>query len=510
MAKQTLKVKADNFSLTSQWKYKASYSGTKDADEKGKKVNIPTGWKLSYGPTSSSKKVQFKFSLPSGAKIKTSRVWAKISSGNAISVCTANGASFTKKKNGAKGANVKISKVSGSSYIKKQEVQKKIKDLNLNGNVDLTKRPIITKKKMKAAGWKDFDGTYATLYSTSYTGQIKTGETYTILLSPIQQNGTVLSPKEIDQYADNLFVKANNGAALKSKDSKKLLMYYMSGDHVPEITEIAIQAHNLSDEWESIKPSNAFTVTFKYKATGGLYKDENMHTGTCEFKNVYLLIEYEVEGGKETPAPTETPRVFKVPPQSVCIYDQTSKKVYSFDGVMKIQHNLTLDIQEEPDNKKKEYVNNAKNQPDKLTLDIVMSDVYTGGGTTVKKATKLTSAQNTAVNKTKKSIQRESSGKTRSETAFYVLHWLKEQRRKLSVITPQYVYTDMILASVTVNQDDSNTFGWDGQLVFQKAFKAKAAVEKKKKSSKDTGEDTPPTGTIPVAGKKYNYDNGTK
>lgn len=351
MATKTLKVNIGTFSLQSKWRYKEQYSMDVTEDTGGKqvkKVKVNTGWKLSYGPTSSSKTMSIKYSVPSGAKIKTARIWGKISSGNSISVCTVNGASFSHKSGSLKGADVKLGSTSG-----------------------------------------------------------------------------------------------------------------------------------------------VLALVFKYKATGGLYRDENTHTGTLKFENMYLQIEYE--DGKTVTKPTPTPKKtkgLKPPPQSVCIYDQTDGAVYLFDGVLKIQHSLSLDIQEEPDNKKKEYVNNAKNQPDKLTLDVIMSDVYTGGGAIVSKAGGLTSEQNTAFSKTKSSLYRQSSGRTRSENAFYTMHWLKEQRRKLSVITPQFVHVDMILESVTVNQDDQIQNGWEGQLSFQHAFKAKAAANKKKKSH-DTGKNTP-------------------
>lgn len=350
MATKTLKVNIGSFNLQSKWRYSQTFQSVKIEDDNGKKAfkKIPSGWKLAYGPTSSSKAMTIRYSIPSGAKVKTARIWGKVTSGNSISVCTVNGASFSRKSGSLKGADVKLGTTSG-----------------------------------------------------------------------------------------------------------------------------------------------VLALVFKYKATGGLYKDENTHTGTLKFENMYLQIEYEdgAAAAKPTPTPKKT-KGLKPPPQSVCIYDQTDGAVYLFDGVLKIQHSLSLDIQEEPDNKKKEYVNNAKNQPDKLTLDVIMSDVYTGGGAIVSKAGGLSAAQNTAFSKTKSSLYRQSSGRTRSENAFYTMHWLKEQRRKLSVITPQYVYVDMILESVTVNQDDQVQNGWEGQLSFQHAFKAKPIVKKKK--SQDTGTNSPP------------------
>lgn len=334
MAK-SVKITIPNFNLYSKWRYKAI------TQREGWKEKVITGWQLASKPTLDTKTVKVKYSLPSGVKLKTARIWAKVSSGNSISVCTVNGNSFTLKDGSRKGANVKLTSTSGT-----------------------------------------------------------------------------------------------------------------------------------------------LSVVFKYRASGGLYKDENVHTGVCRFENIYLEITYDSGTEKKTETPKKKEKGFAVPPQSVCIYDQSDGSIYLFDGVTKIQHSSSLDLQEEPDSKKKsEYVNNAKNQPDKVSLDVMMSDVYTGGGAIVNKAGGMSSDQNKAYKKTSGSLIQ--SGRTRSESAYYTLHWLKEQRRKLTVVTPQYVHIDMILSSMTVNQDDSCPYGWQGQIEFQHAFKAKAVKKKKTKQGEE-------------------------
>lgn len=336
----SVKISIPNFNLYSKWKYKPV------THMEGAVKKIDT-WVLESPPTTDAKTVKIKYSVPSGAKIKTVRIWAKISSGNTISVCNVNGNSFSVKGNYRKGANVKLTSTSGT-----------------------------------------------------------------------------------------------------------------------------------------------LTAVFKYRSSGTLYKDENIHTGVCRFESVYLEITYDSFSEKKKGG-TKKKKGLAVPPQSVCIYDQSDGSVYLFDGVTKIQHSASLDLQEEPDNKKKsEYVNNAKNQPDKVSLDVVMSDVYTGGGAIVRKAGSLSSAQSKAFKKTSSSLIQ--SGRTRSESAYYTLHWLKEQRRKLSVITPQFVHVDMILSSITVNQDDSCPYGWQGQIEFQHAFKAKSVKKKKTKQGGDESDPASP------------------
>ena len=203
---------------------------------------------------------------------------------------------------------------------------------------------------------------------------------------------------------------------------------------------------------------------------------------------MYLEIDYEGAEAGDDDAPSSGSKGYSVPPQSVCIYDQSSNAIYTFDGVLKIQHNLSMDMQEEPSGDKANlYTNNAKNEPDKLTLDVMMSDVYTGGQE-FKSGGHMSSDQQTIFTATKDAVIRENRNEWgRSEMFFYVLHWLKEERRKLSVITPQFVHVDMILTTVTVNQEDSTPFGWEGQIVFQHAYPKK----EQKKTNNPTGGENP-------------------
>lgn len=221
-----------------------------------------------------------------------------------------------------------------------------------------------------------------------------------------------------------------------------------------------------------------FKATFGFKANGNMV-DTATHTATMTFRDVYLQIDYE----SPATAPQQKKQdneVMTVPPQSVCIYDNSTGKTYLFDGVLKIQHQLTMKIEEEPSKKKDEYVNNARNEPDKVTIEVVMSDVYSGGGAFSNSAG-LSNEQSAARNATKNSVSIEDS---RSANAFAVLHALKEARQKLAVITPQFVYVNMIIASVTTNQDDSCPYGWMGQIVFQRAY------EQKKKQENNSGAKT--------------------
>ena len=180
---------------------------------------------------------------------------------------------------------------------------------------------------------------------------------------------------------------------------------------------------------------------------------------------------------------------FSVPPQSVAIYNQDNGKLYMFDGVTKIQHTFSVRIDEEPDKKKEEYVNNARNQPDKLSIDFLMSDVYTDNGNMSIATAWDESSQQTVYNKAQGTIltaQDATGAWSRSGNAVWNLRKMKENRTKLSIITPQYVHVDMIIESLTVNQDDTCPYGIQGQIVFQHTFKV-AAQKNNNTSNKKSG-----------------------
>ena len=225
--------------------------------------------------------------------------------------------------------------------------------------------------------------------------------------------------------------------------------------------------------------SGSVTCRFQYKANGKVVTNESQQSCTLVISKVTLKITYEDGEGENEENPEQPDNgtlKFRVPPQSVCVYDQDEKKLYTFDGVIKIQQQMSLKIEEDPSKKKELYVNNARNEPDKVTLDVMMSDVYgdqVSGQLIVESTTFDTnSAQSIG----------SGGGNTRSSRAVNLLHTLKESRRMLTVVTPQYVYTDMLLQGVTVTQDDSCPFGWQGQLTFQEKYEE---TQKKDTTSSD-------------------------
>jgi len=197
--------------------------------------------------------------------------------------------------------------------------------------------------------------------------------------------------------------------------------------------------------------------------------DVGGHSASVQFTNGKVVVTYDVKnnsggnnsGGGDNPGPSANDPVttigrnvtkkpnFPAPnSKKFYVHDKSKKKTYRFDGVEKASHSLTLkmseDISDEKD--KDSYINNAKNEMNKIAFDVRMSDVYT---------------DKTDLTKQKKN---------RSESAMYVLEDLKRTRRKVDVYTNLMIYKDMLLADMSITQDDTSHFGWYGTLTFQEAY----------------------------------------
>ena len=134
--------------------------------------------------------------------------------------------------------------------------------------------------------------------------------------------------------------------------------------------------------------------------------------------------------------------------QPAYIYDTEKGKTYVFDGVTKIEHSLSLKIDEDTSSKKgKDIVNYAQNEPDEIAMEVVMSNVY---------STQSDLTQN---------------NEDRAKGALATLMELKQARRKVQVVTYLATYNNMLLQSIAITQDESNHFGWTGTLSFQEITK---------------------------------------
>ena len=131
---------------------------------------------------------------------------------------------------------------------------------------------------------------------------------------------------------------------------------------------------------------------------------------------------------------------------------------YSFDGVTSTAHSLSLKIS--TDNDSSSYVdtvNNARNEPDVVTLSVIASDNH-------------------------------AAVKDWAMQTLRSLAQIKENRMLCKVVTGLRTYDNMLLSTIFVLQDETCPEGWTGMLTFTHAEPA-AAVKMENQSStpKSTG-----------------------
>lgn len=186
-----------------------------------------------------------------------------------------------------------VGNVSVGNPTEQAQIRAQITALGLNGNVDLTSRPIIYPDKMINAGYTDFDGDYATLYSMTYTETLGESTDVTLLFTPIRQDGYVFSQDAIDSYVADLCAKSTTLAQIKANDTDGLLIHSLSGTQIAAMDVIAESAHDLSDDWEQCNEG----VSSSAKVTrGSVWQAVNT---VAQNWNVYITprIAYNAAGG---------------------------------------------------------------------------------------------------------------------------------------------------------------------------------------------------------------------
>lgn len=110
------------------------------------------------------------------------------------------------------------------------------------GNVDLLARPIVDAAELAAAGWEDAGERFRTTYAQLVETTNAKGEAVQMLVTPILDNGTVLSPEALQEYIETSLKGAEN---LLDADKLGIVI-----DPKVEGTENAVQnLENLQDTY---------------------------------------------------------------------------------------------------------------------------------------------------------------------------------------------------------------------------------------------------------------------
>ena len=163
--------------------------------------------------------------------------------------------------------------------------------------VDLTNRPTVSGKDLKQAGWTDAniskDDT-ATVYSSGYSND--TGNE-TVLLTPILPNGTVLSPEQLQTYANQLL----NGEEI---DADVVIKTFEGEDSIEQSERYAEALHKVQEAYylgdDASKSALSSLKNFSAEQLRGIdLSDSKMSDGEQTLTDLMNKFELSEESAKE-------------------------------------------------------------------------------------------------------------------------------------------------------------------------------------------------------------------
>ena len=120
---------------------------------------------------------------------------------------------------------------------------------------------------------------------------------------------------------------------------------------------------------------------------------------------------------------------------SVSLYLPEYGYTYRFSGVLSVKHEMSLNIQKDGESLyHTDYVNGARNEPNRVILEVLESDIGHAAGW----ATRMMQAMES----------------------------IKRNRCVCVVTTPAFVYAGMLLSDFSATVDETSQSGWQGTLTF--------------------------------------------
>ena len=152
---------------------------------------------------------------------------------------------------------------------------------------------------------------------------------------------------------------------------------------------------------------------------------------------------------------------------SVSVYLPDYGYTYRFSGVLSVKHEMSLHIQKDGESLyHTDYVNGARNEPNRVILEVIESDVGKAAGW----ATRMMQAMES----------------------------LKRTRTLCNVVTAGFIYSGMLLSEFTATEDETSQSGWQGTLVFTQYVPVDAKTVAKLYDNSSTATHTGSAGPVVV------------
>lgn len=132
----------------------------------------------------------------------------------------------------------------------------KMKEAFPDASADLLARPLVDAAELVKKGWEDAGDGIATVFSSTFEYTDEQGKTRNLLVTPILPDGTVLSPKELEEYVEKIIQSTD----MKSADNNRLIL----GFDVPE--DAGERLHEMQEKYYEIAErmknvSNRFLIS---------------------------------------------------------------------------------------------------------------------------------------------------------------------------------------------------------------------------------------------------------
>ena len=119
---------------------------------------------------------------------------------------------------------------------------------------------------------------------------------------------------------------------------------------------------------------------------------------------------------------------------------------YTFTGVLSVKHEYSLKLQTDFSSASgEEYINGARNQPARVILTVVETDIGHAAGW--------------------------------ANRMLQAMESIKRNRYLCTLVTSALTYTGMLLSGLSVTEDEKNQYGWQGTLTFTQ-YNTAAKVKK--------------------------------
>lgn len=132
----------------------------------------------------------------------------------------------------------------------------KMKEAFPDASADLLARPLVDAAELVKKGWEDAGEGIATVFSSTFEYTDEQGKTRNLLVTPILPDGTVLSPKELDEYVEKIIQSTD----MKSADTNKLVLGFdVSEDAGERLHKMQETYYEIAERMKNV--SNRFLIS---------------------------------------------------------------------------------------------------------------------------------------------------------------------------------------------------------------------------------------------------------